>query len=199
MKKLQKVPRFSSVYHLKTVFTPSAPGPGMIQKWVWVIVATSVLKFNLYLKSFVSWYISDIKIATHLYLKCISGDLASAIFGAASISTVLFDVNSTINEYRIITALGIDRALRRMIEFVDVDIMQLSEPTHLFVRETTRIQNAAYSKALKYNIVCILNLLNLWITVTIMSAILVIMLLKIDLLSRQHRYILQSRSCLQID
>lgn len=143
-------------------------------QWWWVLFLTLFLKLNLFIKTILYWYISDINVATHVYLQSLSTDISSSIYGAISFPKILLAVNFTIEKYRFIKLLMIDKILKKTINSIDIDLNMLNtfgtEKHHdFFVRESTKSQVAAYSETLNNNIVCILQLINIWIVFLLLS------------------------------
>jgi len=119
------------------------------------------------MKSILDWYISDINIATRVYLNSISTDIGSSIYGAICFSQVLFDIKMTLKRYRLIRLFMIDKLIRKIDAIFDIDIPYLGFNEALVIRESTKVQIAAYSQTLNNNIICILNVVNVWIVLVI--------------------------------
>jgi hypothetical protein len=110
------------------------------------------------MKNIIEWYISDINVATRIYISSVSTDIASSVYGAMCVSQVLYDVKITLKKYQLIRFLHIDKLLTNLI-----NVPYFTAKSDFVVRESTKNQMIAYSKTINNNIICILNVLNIWI------------------------------------
>jgi len=144
----------------------------VFKEWLWFLFLSGFVKLNFYMKNIVEWYISDINIATRIYISSVSTDIASSVYGAICVSQVLYDVKITLKKYKLIRFLRIDKLLSNLI-----NVPYFTAKSDFVVRESTKNQLIAYSETINNNIICILNLVNIWILM-ITSFILMIAVLE---------------------